>query len=271
MHFMKRNLVTGALSLAFAASFLPASEAAELPSPQTLRAQLGSAPVTVEIVEPHLSTPEKPVRVRYLGYPAEAILDALLGRDWRLAGQELAFHALDGYVARLAPEQFARYRAYLVFARADGAEFVVDSIGQHEKRVPLAPYYLVWDNITAPELISQGAYGWPYQVTTVDLSASVDRILLPAGMEAFAEQADLLKEYCLSCHRVNGIGGDKYPINLATRIKTMDEETFTAWVLAPSRVKPGTTMPALARMQPQSRRENMAYALFVYLQALPAE
>ena len=46
--------------------------------------------------------------------------------------------------------------------------------------------------------------------------------------------------------------------------------TFERWVLIPSAVKPGTTMPPLAEHMPQAERQSWAQRLFAYLNALPA-
>ena len=44
---------------------------------------------------------------------------------------------------------------------------------------------------------------------------------------------------------------------------------FERWVLMPSAVKPGTTMPPLAEHLPEGERQAMAQRLFAYLNAIP--
>lgn len=246
--------------------------AVTLPASPALKDLLKQPSVVVKVVEPHLSTLERPVTVEYTGYTAESVLDAVFGSAWTAKGLDIEFRALDGYVSRIPNERFRQYRAYLVFERKGQPEFSVDNLSQNEKKVPLGPYYLVWDNIAAPALLPEGGTYWPYQIAQVLLSGSRAEALLPAGMAArFSEPAELAQKYCLTCHQVNGFGGEKYPINLAARVKGLDESTFTRWVLTPSLVKPGTTMPPVSNSLPDGKRQAMAAALYDYLKSLPVK
>ena len=161
--------------------------AVDLPAPAELGRQLGDrsgkkvdrgVPVTVAVLEPHLMRDGRMPEVRYLGFPAEAVLTAVLGQGWRDPGQELEFRALDGFVSRIPVERFAQHRAWLVHARADGRPFQVDNHLQGEKQVPLGPFYLVWDNRTSKALQAEGGALWPYQVASVSVGPSSTRALL---------------------------------------------------------------------------------------------
>lgn len=248
----------------------PVSHALDLPAAAALQARLGRAAQPVEVIEPHLSVAGAPVKVRYLGYPAPLVFERLLGADWQRPAREIELRALDGFVSRVPVEHFAKYQAWLVQARADGAAFVVDNHAQHEKQVPLGPYYLVWDNIAAPELVAEGGAVWPYQVASIALKPGSREALLPAGLGAgFAEHAALAQKYCLSCHQVNGFGGEKMPLNLAVRAKLLDERSWRTWLLNPQTLKPGTSMPPLPDTLPAAEREAIVAKLHRYLRAVP--
>ncbi|MEJ5999828.1 hypothetical protein [Paucibacter soli] len=248
----------------------PISRALDLPAAAALQARLGQRPQAVQVVEPHLSAAGQPVKLRYLGYPASLVFEQLLGADWRQPGREIELRALDGFVSRVPVERFAKYQAWLVQARADGAAFVVDNHAQHEKQVPLGPHYLVWDNIAAPELLAEGGAVWPYQVTSIALKPGSRAALLPAALgSGFAEHAELAQKYCLSCHQVNGYGGEKMPLNLAVRAKLLDLRTWRSWLLNPQTLKPGTPMPPLPDSLPAAEREAIAAKLHAYLRAVP--
>ena len=247
----------------------PSAGAAEMPSPDALTAQMGP-PGPVRVYEPHLSVGDRHVEIEYLGYPAEDVLDRVLGADWREQADSIEFRALDGYVSRIDVGRFAPGRAYLVFARQDGAAFTVDNLGQNEKDVPLGPYYLVWNNISDPALLAEGASGWPYQVVEISAFTGSDAALRPPGLAGDHDEAiGFVKTNCLSCHKVNGYGGEKYPGNLAELAKGREHEEFLAWVLAPSSLRPGTTMPPLAPLRPQAERERIAGLIHAYLSAVP--
>lgn len=262
-HALPVLLLTGLLAMLQQAP----ARAEPLPPLAQLRASLGAGRA-ITVVEPHLSTADKPVRATYLGWPAASLLDAQLGPGWQAGEREIEFRALDGFVSRIPVERFAKYRAYLVHARQDGAAFAVDNLAQNEKQVPLGPYYLIWDNIAAPELLAEGGALWPYQVAQIALRPSSRAALLPAGLApGFEAQAALAQKFCLSCHQINGYGGDKMPLNLAARAKLIDAGTWRTWLLTPQALKPGTTMPPLPDTLEQ--REQVARQLHDYLRALP--
>lgn len=246
------------------------AQAALLPGPADLQQILQQSPQTVQVVEPHLTTHERQTRVDYRGWPAERVLDAVLGREWRTAGLEVEFRALDGYVSRIPAERLTQYRAYLVFERIGQSAFTIDNPGQNQQNVPLGPYYLVWDNIQAPELVAEGGTYWPYQVTQIQVSAARLEALLPGTLaERYASVAAEAQKYCLSCHQINGFGGEKWPGNLAQQAQSLQDSDFLRWVLEPSRVKPGTTMPPLPEGLPPAERDALARRLLEYLKAVP--
>jgi mono/diheme cytochrome c family protein len=265
--------LAGIFTLA-AACVATMAAAVELPQPAQLTRQLGAkgtaAEVTVTVLEPHLMRDGRMPEVRYVGVPADAALAAVLGKGWNAPGQELEFRALDGFVSRIPVERFAQHRAWLVHARADGQPFQVDNHLQGERQVPLGPFYLVWDNRASKALQAEGGALWPYQVASVSVGPSSTRALLPGDMAArYAGAADLARVHCLSCHRIRGYGGDKMPLDLEVVVKGYDAAAWKRWLLEPSAVRPGTTMPALAEAMPPAERAEIAQRLYDYLRALP--
>jgi mono/diheme cytochrome c family protein len=256
--------------LAAMLSQVPFASAEPLPSPEDLRTQIGSNPIVVEVIEPHLSDRENHTLVEYVGFHAEEVLAVVLGQDWREQEYAFEFRALDGYVSRIDAARFKPGKAYLVFARADGEDFVVDNIAQNQQRVPLGPYYLVWDNIGFPELLAEGAGNWPYQVSEITLASSSEEALQPMGLAApYRRGAELAKEHCLNCHRINGYGGDKFTGDLAAITRNLARAYFVGWVLNPSSIRGGTTMPALTSQLSEAERVQITTAIYDYLINLP--
>lgn len=260
-----------AAALVWITMALPLVHAATLPDKTALARALQRPAQPVTVIEPHLSTRDDPVRIQYLGWPAEVVLDNLLGAaHWRKPGVDVEFRALDGYVSRIPAERFTQYQAYWVVERVGHPTFTVDNLKQNEKAVSLGPYYLVWDNIKAPELVPEGGSFWPYQVAEVRASESRLQSLLPGQMvERYKASAADIQKHCLNCHQVNGYGGDKRPTNLAQEVRKLSDAEFHAWVMEPNRVKPGTTMPALADAMAQADRMELANRLLDYLRAVP--
>lgn len=247
------------------------ASAAPLPSIDDLKSQIGSDPIVIRVFEPHLSAGENHIEVEYIGYPAESVLSLVLGQDWRAQGDAIEFRALDGYVSRIETAKFEHGNAFVVFSREDRTNFIVDNIAQNQENVPLGPYYLVWDNVSNPDLLAEGAGNWPYQVSNVLPSTVSDDALLPEGLKArYRRGAALAKVHCLNCHRINGIGGDKFDGDLAAITKSLARAYFVGWILDPSSIRSSTTVPALPAQMGEAEGVQTATALYDYLLHLPA-
>ena len=248
----------------------PWTRSAELPPVTELRAEIAAPVVHASVYEPHLSSGGQRVVVEYVGFPAAAVLAHVFGEGWSDLATTVEFRALDGYVSRIDVGRFLTENGFLVFARTDGSSFTVDNLLQNESDVPLGPYYLVWDNVANPSLLAEGGRNWPYQVTEINLVTLSDGMLVPEGLdERLRAGAELAKEHCLSCHQVNGFGGNKFPGNLAAIARGLPRDDFVQLVLQPSSVRSSATMPALARTLPDAERRHMAGRLFDYLNAVP--
>lgn len=268
---MRRTLMACCAGLmAFVAGSAVATEAAvSLPAPHSVWLGMHDAPITV--IEPLRSTSLKPVEVTYKGFPAVPVLDALLGMQWRSADALVGFEAKDGYLSMIPAAQLLRYPAYLVYARADGDDFSVETPPLNN-RVKLGPWYLIWDNVLHPSLQADGATYWPYQVEKIGLvSAPSKAKLFPAMMpERYRDGAVLTEKYCLSCHQVNGVGGRILPIDLGQWAAKQSFARFATWVLDPSGKNPLTAMPPLATERPAAERQMMARQIYGYLRAMGA-
>jgi mono/diheme cytochrome c family protein len=243
--------------------------AEKIPSPEALE-QRGARPLILSVIEPHLSTPEHPVAVDYLAFPAPVVISAVLGPEWEVRTKTIQFRALDGYVSRVDITRLATGKAYMAFARSDRSPFTVDNLAQNEKNVPLGPYYLIWDNKGDSELLSEGSQSWPYQVIDVSQFNASEAALRPAGFDRALEPGlSSAKVNCLTCHQVNGFGGGKVEGNLALVARAMPIAEFVKWTLEPSSVKPDTTMPALSPNRDEAQRRATAQSIYEYLSHVP--
>ena len=171
------------------------------------------------------------------------MLAVTLGADWANRAGAIAFRARDDYVSRIDARRLESGKAWLAFARADGAPFTVDNLDQNQRSVPLGPYYLVWDNDADSDWAQKGAADWPYQVDSVAFAAP-ETALAPPGFEAALEPGlNKTKAACLTCHSVNGYGGSKVQGDLAAAARSLSRTDFLKWALAPD---PASTMPPLS-------------------------
>lgn len=263
------SLRMGVAVVCSAMSLLVMAAEVSLPKPSAHLDGITSAPITV--VEPHRSTPLKPVQTTYTGYPAAPLLDAWLGERWRQPDAVIGFEARDGYLSMIPATQLLRYPAYLVYARSDGDDFSVETPPLNHL-VSLGPWYLVWNNLLHPELQTDGATYWPYQVTKVSLidAGRLSRLYPPMLPERYRAGAALTEKYCLSCHQVNGVGGSKMPMDISQWAATQSFARFATWVLDPSGKNPLTAMPPLAPEKPAAERQMLARQIYGYLRAVGA-
>jgi hypothetical protein len=226
-------------------------EAQNLPPANELTQQLGD-PQPIKVYEPSWLNEGKKVEVIYLGYPISKVIDYLMLNNQ--FHDSLEFVCQDGYVSRIPVQAFKKHQAYLVFERADNAPFVINHHTQQQPSIPLSPYYLVWDNRHSKVLQKRGAYHWPYQVIAIN------------EMENHKDtpSSKLAKEYCLSCHQLNGRGGELLPINLAQIGKRLSEEAFMEQVLHPLKLNPESKMPPLNPQLASAERVRIARALYRY-------
>jgi cytochrome c2 len=249
------------------------ASALELPVPEKLEREYGVQRQTIEVVEPHASTPDQPKRVRYVALPLDGLLRRWFDASWQAPDAEIVFLARDGYRSTIPGSRLMNHRAYLAFARVDGNAFVVDNLEQNEKGVPLGPYYLIWDNRSAPDLLPLGSSGWPYQVTRIELhSAAEDRRLLPTSPSPdIISGFEDTKEHCLNCHRIRGVGGEKYAEDLVRAACRWHDNDLKSWIGDPRQFRPATAMPPLNPQLPAEARRELIERIAAYLVAVKAD
>lgn len=240
--------------------------AARVPSPSDMQERQPGGAVAVTVLEPHFGSASR----SYLAYPARVVLEIVLGKGWNRPGTSIRFKALDGYASVIPAEELAGPDAYLAFAMSDGSPFAVDNLLQNETNIPLGPWYLVWDNIRNPSLKENGAIIWPYQVSEVEIADAGEEQLFPGGLdERYRTGGKLVQANCITCHKVNGYGGDKFAVDLPVVVKQTPLQDFRKWVLSPRSVKPDTSMPGLPPEWPEARRQEAAQAIYDYLVNVP--
>jgi mono/diheme cytochrome c family protein len=119
-------------------------------------------------------------------------------------------------------------------------------------------------------LLSEGARDWPYQVIDVSIFNTSEAALRPPGFNPALEGGlSNAKANCLTCHKVNGFGGEKVEGNLALVARQLPAAEFIKWTLEPSVVRPDTTMPALLTNLGEVERRAIAQSIYEYLSQVP--
>ena len=231
---------------------------------------LAAETVDIKVIELHESDEEKSNTVTYTGIPLNVLLQYLYPKQWKTFEGEIYLYALDGYLSIVDAEKARQGAAYMTFARTDGQPFMINNRNQQERDVPLAPFYLVWDNLENPELLASNAYAWPYQVFSIELvSDAMLQSLLPEGASASVEAGfDGYKNNCLSCHKIDGFGGNKFGMDIRQSIKGRSREELYEWIDTPSAVNKFTAMPPLDPGVTGESRERVINRIIDYLQAI---
>ncbi len=208
-------------------------------------------------------------RLTFAAVPLLPVLDAAFGPSWR-DRDSVVFHCADGYQSRVNVQRILRYQPALGYAIEGSSQFKLTNTDGTE--VKLGPYYVVWDNLSYPELQKTGAKGWAYQVVAVE-SVQGKVALSPAEPPQGASPAvpkgyEGFKTHCVACHPINGVGGRvgpelNYPASVTEYISP---EWLKRWILDPASVRSRTAMPGLPKMLP--RRERIAKAIIGYLTAM---
>lgn len=156
----------------------------------------------------------------FRGVSTNALFDLIYGERWR-EQEEVATVALDGYRSSLPVDRYLKYDSYVVYEDVNRPQFILVKAADG-KYVELGPFWLIWDNETFPELKASVSYGWPWQLVSFQLASFADifgNSVPPAGSPDNVQQGFLeAREFCMSCHKINGDGGKMGPELIETGI-----------------------------------------------------
>lgn len=207
-------------------------------------------------------------------FPFAELLTKVYGEKWKTA-EELLFTCSDGYQPSVPVAKLKEFSAYLAVARKDQPEFTMTNRFQNGAKVVLGPYYLVWDNVGRPELKAEGAADQPYQVVAVDLIEFKDRFpalapIIVKGVDTKAAKRGFLafRKHCITCHTVNGEGGQKGPeLNYPVSVMELWKEAWLRkWIENPAAIRWNTTMPPL--QVAEKEKAKVTSEIVAYLRAM---
>lgn len=210
--------------------------------------------------------------IEFEAFPLDVVLDAVFSPSWR-EEEEILFTCSDGYQPTLPVPRVLEHDAWLAFDRIDRDGFAIEKIESgSQRRIELAPFYLVWENLDDEQMRREGDYGWPYQLIGIELIRASERFpaMVPpddaspdavAGFQAFRAQ-------CSRCHAINGEGGTigpdlNFPVN---PVDVREVEWIRHWIDDPSAMLPTARMPRLNPELPE--REQTIDRLIEYLRAM---
>jgi mono/diheme cytochrome c family protein len=200
-------------------------------------------PKDIEVLEMHENK-----QVVYKALDFSTVLKSVYGESWK-KNDEMLFTCLDGYQPSIPIDKFVEFASALAFQRDGTQDFSLSVIQDKNKKIDVAPYYLVWDNLKNTRLRSGELNDWPYQLIGVDLiefSVKFPGISPPVPTSPQVRRGFVAyRQRCLPCHQINGQGGNSgpelnYPVNVTEYFKG---STLRKYILNPKSVRANAQMP----------------------------
>jgi cytochrome c2 len=171
---------------------------------------------------------------------------ALVDANASGAADELLFTTKDSYAPVTAWSNVAAHEAFIAFQQHGSPGKFAPVRGEDDKVIELAPFYLVWAE--GPKL--KDTVPWPYQLTgiqVIDFSHEFAAIV-PANVAPDAPPMAgfrIFKSRCLSCHSINGQGGQIGPeLNVPMNVtEYWHEGHLRKFIRDPGAYRRGTRMP----------------------------
>ena len=199
----------------------------------------------------------------YEGYSLDLVLQRLDIPDGEDEDIDIIFHCVDGYAPTM-PLSLVKEKRGLVAVRdleaSPGENWVAFPHGK--KDITPAPYYLVWEDVSAKDL----RYKWPYNLKAIGV-VNYRKIFgdaVPKDPKMRPEFATF-KTHCLQCHSVNLAGGRHGPeLNTPRNIlEYWTEKDFRAFAKNPADYRAKSSMPANPHLKDEELDQIVAYLRYM--------
>lgn len=166
----------------------------------------------------------------------------------------IVFECIDGYKPEMPLELFLKTKPYLAYKDVDAPKgFNWEKIIKNGNVMDANPFYLVYESVSA----NNQEYKWPYNVIKFRLeSKNKNNIALQPKDNAKAEKGFVLyQKYCITCHAINGIGGEmgpelNYPKSVTEYWKEIE---LVNYIVNPASFRHKVKMPTLGITKQQSQ------------------
>ena len=172
----------------------------------------------------------------------------------------IVFECIDGYKPEMPLELFLNTKPYLAFKDVDapkGSNW--EKIIKNGNEMNADPFYLVYDSVSS----DNQEYKWPYNVIKFHFVSKNKNIeaLQPKEDENAMKGFALFQKQCITCHALNGIGGQMGPeLNYPKNVTEYWKETeLVDYIVNPAAFRHKVKMPTLGITKQQS--EEIVYYL----------
>ena len=167
---------------------------------------------------------------------------------------KIIFECIDGYKPEMPLEVFLNAKPYLAFQDVDapkGSKW--EKIVKGGNEMNAEPFYLVYPSVSE----DKQEYKWPYNLIKIylePLNASTKE-LFPVDNKKLESGYNLFQKQCITCHSINGIGGEMGPeLNYPKNVTEYWKETeLVDYIVNPASFRHKVKMPTLGITKQQSQ------------------
>ncbi|HEU4788563.1 MAG TPA: c-type cytochrome [Flavobacterium sp.] len=166
----------------------------------------------------------------------------------------IVFECIDGYKPEMSLELFLKTNPFLAFKDVDapkGSNW--EKIIKNGNEMNADPFYLVYTS--APTKNQE--YKWPYNVIKFHFESKNKNIeaLQPKDDEKALKGFALFQKQCITCHAINGIGGEMGPeLNYPKSVTEYWKETeLVDYIVDPASFRNKVKMPTLGITKQESK------------------
>jgi cytochrome c2 len=175
----------------------------------------------------------------------------------------IVFECIDGYKPEMPLELFLKTKPFLAFKDVDapkGSNW--EKIIKNGNEMNADPFYLIYTS--APT--ENQEYKWPYNVIKFHLESKNKNIevLQPKDDETAMKGFVLYQKQCITCHAINGIGGEMGPeLNYPKSVtEYWKENELIDYIVDPASFRNKAKMPTLG-ITKQESQEIVSYLKYM--------
>jgi cytochrome c2 len=166
----------------------------------------------------------------------------------------IIFECIDGYKPEMPLELFLKTNPFLAFKDIDapkGSNW--EKIVKNGNEMNADPFYLVYTLVSA----NNEEYKWPYNLIKFRLESKNKNIeaLQPKDNEEAMKGFTLYQKQCITCHAINGIGGEMGPeLNYPKSVtEYWKENELVDYIVDPASFRHKVKMPTLGITKQESQ------------------
>lgn len=180
----------------------------------------------------------------FYGFSMDNIIHSFWS-DIKEANNFVEIECHDGYTAYIEAKKFRSDRSYISY-KAKGKRKFVTIDGYQKKIVDLGTFYLIWKESYKNGEATRRRHHWPWAIKSIKIINELPNRIKPmknASVDTNWGYLNFVKQ-CLTCHQLNGFGGQIGPDLLAIEsLKKKDDKWLMKYISDPKSINKDSKMP----------------------------